>query len=66
MAEIKSTLDLVMEKTRNLSLSSEERAEQKSKEIRSQIRGLIQKFQDQIISSDRFESDYRILLAKRL
>ena len=62
MAEIKSTLDLVMEKTRNLSLSPEERADQKNKEIRSQIRGLIQKFQDQTISSDRFESDYRILL----
>jgi len=33
MGEIKSTLDLVMEKTKNLSLSSEERQEQKNKEI---------------------------------
>ena len=33
MGEIKSTLDLVLEKTKNLTLSSEEKEEQKQKEI---------------------------------
>ena len=34
MGEIKSTLDLVMEKTKNLNLSNEEREQQKNKEIK--------------------------------
>lgn len=50
MAEIKSTLDLVMEKTKDLSLSDEERQGQKNKEIGSRIRGLLNKFQDKAIS----------------
>ncbi len=61
MAEIKSTLDLVMEKTKNLSLSSEERQEQKNKEVESRIRGLLQKFKDQALSADNFKSEYQKL-----
>ena len=61
MAEIKSTLDLVMEKTKNLSLSTEERQEQKNKEIGSRIRGLLNKYQDKAISSEQFNSEYRAL-----
>ena len=53
MAEIKSTLDLVMEKTKNLSLSSEERQAQKNQEIESRIRGLLQKFKDRALNSER-------------
>jgi hypothetical protein len=61
MAEIKSTLDLVMEKTKNLSLSDEERQGQKNKDIGDRIRGLLNKFQDEAISLDRFNSEYRVL-----
>ena len=61
MAEIKSTLDLVMEKTKNLSLSTEERQEQQNKEIGSRIRGLLNKFQDKALSFDQFNSEYRAL-----
>jgi hypothetical protein len=61
MAEIKSTLDLVMEKTKNLSLSDEERQGQKNKEIESRIRGLLQKFNDQALSVDKLRSEYRKL-----
>ncbi len=61
MAEIKSTLDLVMEKTKNLSLSNEEKLEQKNKEIESRIRGLLQKFKDEAISFERFNSEYQVL-----
>jgi hypothetical protein len=61
MAEIKSTLDLVMEKTKNLSLSSEERQAQKNQEIESRIRGLLQKFKDQALRADKFKSEYRKL-----
>ena len=58
MGEIKSTLDLVMEKTKGLNLSDEERRGQKDKEIGSRIRGLLNKFQDEAISFDRFKSEY--------
>lgn len=58
MGEIKSTLDLVMEKTKGLNLSDEERRGQKNKEIGSRIRGLLNKFQDEAISFDRFNSEY--------
>jgi len=64
MAEIKSTLDLVMEKTKNLSLSDKERQKQQNKEIEGRIRGLLQKFQDQIITFDRFKSEYQMLHRK--
>ena len=61
MGEIKSTLDLVMEKTKNLSLSDEERQGQKNKEFESRIRGLLQKFKDQVLNSDNLRSEYQKL-----
>ena len=61
MGEIKSTLDLVMEKTKNLSLSSEEKAAQKNKEIRSRICGLLHKFKDRALNIDHFKVDYQKL-----
>ena len=61
MAEIKSTLDLVMEKTKNLSLSDEERQGQKNKEIGSRIRGLLQKFMDRALKIDNLRSEYQKL-----
>jgi hypothetical protein len=50
-----------MEKTKDLSLSAEDRQEQKNKEIVSRIRGLLNKFQDEAISLDRFNSEYQVL-----
>ena len=61
MGEIKSTLDLVMEKTKNLNLSDEERQGQKNKEIKSRIRGLLQKFKDQVLNFDNLRSEYQKL-----
>ena len=61
MGEIKSTLDLVMEKTKNLNLSDEERRGQKNKEIESRIRGLLQKFKDQALNIDNLRSEYQKL-----
>jgi len=52
MGEIKSTLDLVMEKTKHLSLSSEEKQTQEQAEIKKRINGLLQKYQDQILAGD--------------
>ena len=69
MAEIKSTLDLVMEKTKNLSLSDEERQGQKNKEIESRICGLLQKFNDQALNIDNLRSEFHppdFFIGKRL
>ena len=49
MGEIKSTLDLVMEKTRHLTLNDEEKAEQSKQEVRKRINGLRQKFNDNLL-----------------
>ncbi len=50
MSEIKSTLDLVMERTRNLTLSAEEKEKQRAADIKKQLAGLMQKYQDQVLS----------------
>lgn len=54
MGEIKSTLDLVMERTKHLTQSREEREQQKLKEARQRIRGLIQKYKDSVLDQDSF------------
>jgi hypothetical protein len=61
MGEIKSTLDLVMEKTRNLKLSDEEKRAQKQSEIASRVKGLLQKLQDGLIPENQFKAEYEHL-----
>ncbi len=46
MAEIKSTLEIIMEKAKGLNASEEEKKEFKRKEMAGKIKGLIQKFLD--------------------
>ena len=61
MGEIKSTLDIVLEKTKNLTLSAEEKKAQKQKEIENRIKGMIQKYQDGVLSRKQLISEYEIL-----
>jgi hypothetical protein len=61
MAEIKSTLDLVMEKTRNLTLSSEEKQAQKQIDTGNRIKGLVQKFQDGLLTNNQLKIEYESL-----
>ncbi|UCD79988.1 MAG: hypothetical protein JSW26_00720 [Desulfobacterales bacterium] len=61
MGEIKSTLDLVMEKTKNLSLSDEEKRAQKQKETESRIKGLLQKYLDGLLAKNQLRIDYESL-----
>jgi len=61
MGEIKSTLDLVLEKTKNLTLTSEEKETQKQKEIESRIKGMVQKYLDGILSKNQLITDYELL-----
>jgi hypothetical protein len=61
MGEIKSTLDLVMEKTRNLSLSDEEKRAQKQKKTEGRIKGLLQKYRDGLLTKNQLKIDYESL-----
>jgi len=49
MGEIKSTLDIVMEKTRHLTLSEAEKTEQKQNEVKKRLKGLLQKYTDSLL-----------------
>ena len=50
MGEIKSTLDIIMEKTKGLTMSEEERASFKEKELTGKVKGLVQKYIDGFLS----------------
>lgn len=57
MGEIKSTLDLVMEKTKHLTLSSAEKEAQKHDSLQKKIKGLLQKFMDGIINKEELSME---------
>jgi len=61
MAEIKSTLDIIMEKTKGLTMTDEEKRELKRKEIAGKFKGLVQKFLDNIIDLDRLKVDAAVV-----
>ena len=50
MGEIKSTLDLVMERTRNLSMTAEERALQRQADFEKRLQGLLNKYAEEVLS----------------
>jgi hypothetical protein len=52
MGEIKSTLDLVMEKTRHLSMTEEEKMLQKKADFTRRLHGLLQQYADGAFSSN--------------
>jgi len=58
MGEIRSTMDIIMEKTKGLTMTEEEKAELQQRELTGKIKGLIQKFFDGTIDLDmlRIES----------
>ncbi len=61
MGEIKSTLDLVLEKTKNLTLSSEEKEQQTQQEIENRIKGMMQKYHDGLYSKSELMAGYELL-----
>lgn len=56
MAKIKSTLDLVMERTKNLTITKEEKEELHRKEWSEKARAWVQKIIDQKMSMSEFKS----------
>ncbi|MBF0224731.1 MAG: hypothetical protein HQK76_04675 [Desulfobacterales bacterium] len=57
MSEIKSTLDMVMERTKHLDLSGEEKKEQAINEFKKNLRGLVQKLLDNILNIEKFYNE---------
>ena len=57
MGEIKSTLDIIMEKTKGMTMSDEEKRELKKKELSDRLKGLIQKFLDGILTYEDLKGE---------
>ena len=57
MAEIKSTLELIMERTKNLTLTQEEKESLHRKEAMGKIKGSVQKYLDGLISAGALEAE---------
>lgn len=57
MGEIRSTMDIIMEKTRGLTMSDEERRKFREQEMTGKIRGLVQRCLDGVLAMDRFRSE---------
>ncbi len=53
MAEIKSTLEIIMEKAKGLTITHEEKREFRRKEMTGRVKGLIQKFLDGYMDDER-------------
>ncbi|HPL62984.1 MAG TPA: hypothetical protein PK587_04370 [Syntrophales bacterium] len=66
MSEIKSTLDLVMERTRSLTMTPEEKEEARKKELTGRIRGLFQKRKNGSISLETMKSELEKLGDRKL
>lgn len=64
MAEIKSTLDIIMEKAKKFSVTEEEKQGFKRQELEGKIKGLVQKTLDGILDSEKFQVEVTALQAK--
>ena len=65
MSEIKSTLDLVMEKTKHLSMSAEEKKQRKRADFEKRLQGLLQHYADGALSANALEEKINELEAEK-
>ena len=65
MGEIKSTLDIIMEKTKGLTMTEEEKEAFRKKETEGKVRGLLQRFLDGFIDAERLKDGIGSLGEKR-
>jgi hypothetical protein len=57
MGEIRSTLDIIMEKTKGLTMTAEERVAIQRNEIEGKIRGLVQRYLDGALDLERLREE---------
>ena len=65
MGEIKSTLELIMEKTKGLNMSEEEKQAYRDEEMKKKIRGLLRKGMDGAMDMDRLKMKITALAGGR-
>ena len=58
MGEIKSTLDIIMERAKGLTVTEEEKETFQRKEVAGKVRGLLQKFLDALLDRDGFGKEW--------
>jgi hypothetical protein len=61
MGEIRSTLDIIMEKTKGLTMTEDEKRELRRKDLGRKVKGLIQKFSDGFMDLDRLKIELAAL-----
>ncbi len=66
MADIKSTLELVMERTRHLSMTEEDKRKQAAAAFKEAVSRLARKYLDGQINLDRFQAEFNQLEGRRL
>jgi hypothetical protein len=64
MGEIKSTMDIIMEKTKGLTMTDEEKQQFKRREMEGKVMGLIQKFSDGLLDLERLKMEMAVLQEK--
>ncbi len=65
MGEIRSTMDIIMEKTKGLTMTEEEKEAFRKKETEGKVRGLLQRFLDGFIDAERLKDGIGSLGEKR-
>ena len=65
MGEIRSTMDIIMEKTKGLTMTEEEKEAFRKKETAGKVRGLFQRFLDGFIDAERLKDEIGSLGEKR-
>jgi predicted TIM-barrel fold metal-dependent hydrolase len=64
MGEIKSTMDIIMEKTKGLTMTDEEKQQFKRREMEGKVMGLIQKFAEGSLDLERLKMEMAVLQEK--
>ena len=65
MGEIRSTMDIIMEKAKGLTMTDEEKEAFRKKETEGKVRGLFQRFLDGFIDAERLKDEIGSLGEKR-
>ena len=65
MVEIKSTMDIIMEKTKGLTMTDKEKQEFRRQEMEGKIKGLIQKYVDGLMGTERLKEAIANLRARK-
>ncbi len=65
MGEIRSTLDIIMEKAERVKVTDEEKETFMKKEIEGKVQGLLQKYLDGIVNQERLKKEVEAMAGER-